>query len=295
MLQFLGKRELPEEEECEFDHGDIDNSTGRVFVAHTSTGTVNILDGKEGKWIESIPDCAGGSGVVFDPITKIVFAASRAEGHILAINPISLNVMNKFVTGKKPNGLAVDGKRGILMTADVGDNVARFHNQKTGEIVVTVKLSGRPRWSTYRKESDEYVINIMDPPGLEFISGKDFKRSRFLKVDQKGPHGLVIEGNIAYVACDDATMLTIDLESAKLVSITKLAGPPDVLWHNKKQNLIYCSIGDPGVVQVFDGQTLEMIQQVETEYGSHTLTFDENMQKLYTFLPESHSIGVYQA
>lgn len=128
----------------------------------------------------------------------------------------------------------------------------------------------------------------MDPPELEFISGKDFKRNRFLKVDQKGPHGLVIEGNIAYVACDDATMVTIDLESTKLVSRAKLAGPPDVLWYNKKQNLVYCSIGDPGVVQVFDGKTLEMVHQVETEYGSHTLTFDENMQKLYTLLPESH-------
>ncbi len=295
MLHFLEKKELPEEEECEFDHGDVDNSTGRVFVAHTSTGTVKIFDGKEGKWTGSIPNCAGGSGVVFDPFTKIVFAASRADGHILAINPVSLGVLNKFGTGKKPNGLAVDGKRGILMTADVGDNIARFHNQKTGEIVATVKLSGRPRWCTYRKESDEYVINIMDPPGVEFIAGKGFTRTRFFNVDQKGPHGLVIEGNTAYVACDDATMVTIDLDSAKLVSRVKLAGSPDVLWYNRKQNLVYCSIGDPGVVQVFNGKTLEVVQQVETEYGSHTLTFDENLQKLYTFLPESHSVGVYRA
>lgn len=295
MLHFLEKKELPEEEECGFDHGDVDNSTGRVFVAHTSTGTVEIFDGKEGKWTGSIPNCAGGSGVVFDPFTKIVFAASRAEGHILAINPVSLSVLNKFGTGKKPNGLAVDGKRGILMTADVGDNVARFHNQKTGEIVATVKLSGRPRWSTYRKESDEYVINIMDPPGVEFIAGRGFTRTRFFAIDQKGPHGLVIEGNTAYVACDDATMVTIDLDSAKLVARAKLAGSPDVLWYNRKQNLVYCSIGDPGVVQVFNGKTLEMVQQVETEYGSHTLTFDENLQKLYTFLPESHSVGVYRA
>jgi DNA-binding beta-propeller fold protein YncE len=294
LLNFKIRKELPEENECEFDHADVDQTSGRVFVAHTSSGTVEVLDGKEDKWIKTIPDCAGGSGVVFDPVTKKIFAASRAEGHILAIDPVSLEAVRKFKTGKKPNGLAVDGAREILMTADVGDNQARFHNQKTGEIIASVHLSGRPRWSTYRKESDEYIVNIMDPPGLEFISAKDFKKTRFFDVDQKGPHGLVIEGKTAFVACDDATLVTIDLKEMKIGQKAKLEGAPDVLWYNRKQDLVYCSIGEPGVVQVFNGKTLEKVQEIRTEYGSHTLTFDEKMQKLYTFLPESHSVGVYK-
>ena len=287
--------ELPAEGEGEFDHADVDQSTGRVFVAHTSSGTVEVLDGKVDQWIKTIPDCPGGSGVVFDPITKKVFAASRSEGHILVIDPVSLKVENKFKTGKKPNGLAVDGEREILMTADVGDNHARFHNQKTGEIIASFKLSGRPRWSTYRQESDEYLVNIMEPFGVEFISAKDFKKTRYFSVDQKGPHGLVIEGNTAFVACDDAVLVSMDLTKMKIAQKAKLKGPPDVLWYNRKQDLVYCSIGEPGVVQVFNGKTLEMVQEIDTEYGSHTLTFDEKLQKLYTFLPESHSVGVYQA
>lgn len=293
MLKFLGKKELPPEKECEFDHGDIDQSSGRVFVAHTSSGTVEVFDGIKNEWIKSIPDCAGSSGVVFDPVTKKIFAASRAEGHILKIDPDKLEVILKFKTGKKPNGLAVDGAREILMTADVRDNTARFHDQSTGEIKAEVKLSGRPRWATYRKESDEYLLNILDPSGIETISGKDFSRTGFIGIDQKGAHGLVINRDTAYIACDDATLVTLDLSSRRVQTKTKLAGPPDVLWYNQRQDLVYCSIGDPGVLQVFDGKTVEMMQQFETEYGSHTLTFDENMQKLYTFLPESASVGIY--
>lgn len=295
MLNFKIRRELPAEEECEFDHADVDQATGRVFVAHTSSGTVEVLDGNECRWIKTIPDCSGGSGVVFDPNTKKVFAASRAEGHILVIDPVSLKVEKKFKTGKKPNGLAVDGERGILMTADVGDNHARFHNQKTGEIIASIELSGRPRWSTYRKESDEYVVNIMEPPGVEFLSAKDFKKSRYLSIDQKGPHGLVIEGNTAFVACDDAVLVSVDLKEMKIIRKAKLKGPPDVLWYNRKQGLVYCSIGEPGVVQVFNGKNLEVVQEVRTESGCHTLTFDEKLQKMYTFLPESHSVGIYEA
>lgn len=187
MLKFLGNKKLPSEKDCEFDHGDVDQSSGRVFVAHTSSGTVEVFDGLKCEWIKSIPDCAGGSGVVFDTETKKVFAASRAEGHILKIDPETLEVLLKFETGKKPNGLAVDGVREILLTADVGDNTARFHDQNTGENIAEVKLSGRPRWATYRKDNDEYLLNIMDPPGIETISGKDFTRTGFFAIDQKGP------------------------------------------------------------------------------------------------------------
>ncbi len=295
MLNFKVGRELPAEKECEFDHADVDQATGRVFVAHTSSGTVEVLDGNEDRWIKTIPDCSGGSGVVFDPNTKKVFAASRTDGHILVIDPVTLKVEKKFKTGKKPNGLAVDSVREILMTADVGDNYARFHSQKTGEIIASLELSGRPRWSTYRKESDEFVVNIMDPPGVEFISAKDFKRTRFFSVDQKGPHGLAIAGNTALVACDDAVLVSIDLMEMKIGPKAKLKGPPDVLWYNRKQDLVYCSIGEPGLVQVYNGKTLEVVQEVKTEYGSHTLTFDEKLQKLYTFLPDSHSVGIYQS
>ena len=295
MLQFLKKIELPPEENCSFDHGDVDQTTGRVYVAHTSSGTVEVFDGQQERWTKKIPDCAGGSGVIFDAINNRIFAASRSAGHILSIEGNSTDVVLKFETGKKPNGLAVDGERGILMTADVGDNYARFHSQNTGEVLASVKLSGRPRWSAYRKASDQYFINIMEPSGVEFISGKNFSRTGFYPIDQMGPHGLVIVGSFAYVASDDATLSKFNIDSKELAGKAALAGPPDVLWHNAKQNLVYCSIGDPGVVQVFDGKTLEIVQEVKTEYDSHTLTFDEKRQKLYTFQPDSHSVGVYQA
>ena len=295
MVKFIEKKALPSENECEFDHGDVDPATGRVFVAHTSDGTVVVFDIDENRWIRSIPDCAGGSGVICDSITGRIFAASRKEGHILSIDPGSLDILNRFSTGSKPNGLAVDGRRGILMTADVGDNHARFHDQKTGELLKSVKLSGRPRWCLYRKETDEYLLNIMEPSGIEFISGKDFSVTGFHEIGQKGPHGLAVNGNFAYVACDNAMLVMVDLRSMKNIAETELAGPPDVLWYNSMLDHLYCSIGEPGTVQVFDGKTLKLIQQETTEFDCHTLTFDEKRQKLYTFLPQSHSIGIYDA
>ena len=39
---------------------------------------------------------------------------------------------------------------------------------------------------------------------------------------------------IAQVACDNAMLVKVDLSSMKNVAEAKLAGPPDVLWYNKK-------------------------------------------------------------
>ena len=295
MLLLQSRKNLPLENGCEFDHGDVDQTSGRAFVAHTSAGTVEVFDGTEGKWLRHIPDCTGASGVIFDHVTGKVFAASRGAGHILTIDPASLAVLNKFETGGKPNGLAADGKRKVLMTADVGDDTARFHDQESGKIIATVKLSGRPRWCAYRAGTDEFLINIKEPSGVELISAASFKCTRFLNINHKGPHGMALNGDIAFVACDSSVLVALDLNSMKILAEAKLAGSPDVLWYNKKLNLVYCSIGVPGVVQSFDGTTLKMNQEVVTESGCHTLAFDEKLQKLYTFLPQSHSIGIYKA
>jgi len=47
-------------------------------------------------------------------------------------------------------------------------------------------------------------------------------------------------------------------------------------------------------VDVIDANTMRLDQEIETEEGAHTLTFDETRQKLYVFLPRSCRVAVYR-
>ena len=66
-LTLLGHVALPSHANGGFDHGDVHAATGRVFVAHTANGTVEVIDGERLGLIQTIPGCPEGSGVLCTP------------------------------------------------------------------------------------------------------------------------------------------------------------------------------------------------------------------------------------
>lgn len=140
-----------------FDHGDVDPATGRVFVAHTAGGTVEIIDGARTSHDGTIPGCPEASGVLCAPRERRVFAAARGAGTVLVIDADSRGVAGEIVVGPKPNGLAWDGRRGRLLVADVQDFRARL------------PICARPRWCARRRCRDDLGGASTTPPATGFL------------------------------------------------------------------------------------------------------------------------------
>jgi len=111
-----------------------------------------------------------------------------------------------------------------------------------------------------------------------------------------GPHGLDLDrrGRRLFCACDEGRLYEVDLESEKVSEQSKLAGTPDVIFYNPDLDHLYVTIGDPGVIQVFDMKSMKEIQTVTTEAGTHTVAFNRKNGKVYAFMPETHRAAVYQ-
>lgn len=97
-----------------FDHGDVDNDTGKVFVAHTANGTLEVIDIEKHAHKATLPNCPEASGILCAQEENLVFAAARGAGKVLVINSKSLAVLYEVAVGPKPNGLAWDFLRNYL-------------------------------------------------------------------------------------------------------------------------------------------------------------------------------------
>src|SRR3954468_7420475 len=115
MLKQIGFVELPAHEAGGFDHGDVDRASGRVFVAHTANGTVEVFDGPAMRHVATIPGCLEASGVLCAQDDGLVFAAARGDGRVLVIDAVTLEVRSVLSAGSKPNGLAWDPARKRLL------------------------------------------------------------------------------------------------------------------------------------------------------------------------------------
>ena len=93
----------------------------RIYVAHTSNDSIDVIDCARDRYIESIPGLMGVAGALVSETRGLVFTSNRGENTVSAFAPGDERNAFKIAVGVKPNGLAFDPTRGILIAANVGD------------------------------------------------------------------------------------------------------------------------------------------------------------------------------
>jgi len=299
MLQLRGSIAIAPHTPSEFDHGDVQLISGRVFVAHTAADTVEVLDGEGLTHVATIPGCPQGSGVLCAQDAALVFAAARGAGKVLVIQASTSKVIRELDVGPRPNGLAWDPDHQQLLVADVQENTARLLDPSRGPesaVLATVRLPGRPRWAAYDPLAQRFLVNIREPACVSVLASQTAAPLGQWPVSVGGPHGMDLAraGGQALVACDGGAVVALDLAGGREVAQAPIAGGPDAIWFNPHRKRLYVAIGEPGVVDVVDTETMVVVQQVETERDAHTTAFDAGRQRLYAFLPSSCRAAVYE-
>ncbi len=295
-LTSVGSIAVPPRSPTSFDHGDVHLASGRIFVAHTAAGSVEVIDGVRQLHMGTVPGCPEASGVLCAQDEKLVFAAARGAGKVLVIDADAQVVQKELATGPRPNGLAWDDRRKLLLAADIEDFSVRLLNPQSGGTVGQAKLPGRPRWCFYDRPGDRFLVNVNEPPCVALLSVDPFRLARCWQVSSPGPHGLDLDvaGRRAFVACDGGQVVALDLRSGHEVESVPITGPPDAIWYNSERRLLYVAIGTPGLVEVIDTTAMVTRGQVVTEIGAHTMAFDRSRQQLAVFLPATCRVALYR-
>lgn len=298
-LRTLKRIPIPPQRAGDFDHGDVDPVTGRVFVAHTSEGTVDVIDGDTLEVIKVIEGCPEGSGVLCAPSRRLVLAAARGAGEVLHIDADTLEVVGTTPVGPKPNGLALDPGRSRVLVADVdaSDQRARLVDLKTKAVVAETELPGRPRWCVFDEAKGAFLVNIREPAAVVSVAGSTGEVESTWAISSAGPHGsdLDKEGRRVFVACDGGELIAVDLRSGRELSSVRISGVPDATWFNPTNQRVYVAVADPGVIDVIDAGALRVLESIPTERGAKTTAIDTRRQRLYVFLPDSCSAAVFDA
>jgi len=240
---------------------------------------VDVIDSHNDKYLRSIPDLPGVAGVLVSNEKDLVFTSNRGEKTVGLFPYGREGKLEKVKVGGFPNGLAFDPSSDTLLAANVSrqDDPAPI----TVSVVETRKkilaadiiVPGRTRWTVFDNKMDRFYVNI----------------------PATGPHGLDIdlENRRLFCACDQGGLFTVDLDSGRVSRVSDLSGPPDVIFYNSRLHHLYVAVGEPGVIDVFDTDTMKLVQTVRTELGAHTIAYKPDANKVYAFMPESHRASVF--
>ena len=100
-----------------FDHAAVHANTGHVYVAHTANSAVDVFDPATCKHLYSIPGLTAVAGALVNDESQLVFTSNRGENTIGVFAPGADPKVTKIAVGLRPNGLAHDSKRGLVLVA----------------------------------------------------------------------------------------------------------------------------------------------------------------------------------
>ncbi len=285
-----------------FDHAAVHSKASRLFVAHTGNDAVDVIDCAEDRYLFSIPNLQGVAGALVSEVRNLVFTSNRGEDTVGVFSIGDEKNMAKVKVGVRPNGLSFDPGRGLLLAANVGNpDVAGSFTLSLVDVaekkmIASVPVASRTRWTIFDPASGCFYVNLADPAQIAVVeSARPTRVARSLSSPSTGPHGLDLDPHTQrlFCACDAGRLFALDVHSGKVLLEAELSGPPDVIFFNAGQKHLYVAIGDPGVIDLFETDSLRRLEVLPTERGAHTLGFEAVRNKIYAFLPESHRAAVY--
>ncbi|HEY3343247.1 MAG TPA: hypothetical protein VGK81_14575, partial [Anaerolineae bacterium] len=232
----------------------------------------------------------------------LVFTSNRGENTVGIFTPGDEASINRVNVGMRPNGLAYHPARNLLLAANAGDPAVpgsftvSLVDVAQQVMTASVPMPGRTRWALFDPLSDCFYVNIMAPAQIVVIdAAKPAQIASVLDIPAAGPHGLDLDAakRRLYCACDGKKLVTLAVDTGRVLDAQDIGGAPDVIFFNAALEHLYVAIGDPGVIEVFDTRSLRRIETVVTEMGAHTLAFDAGRNKVYAFLPLTHRASVY--
>ena len=303
ILEKIGELQLPAHDgPGGFDHAGVHGRRGRLYVAHTANSALDVVDCAAHTYLGSISGLEGVAGALVSEEHDLVFTSNRTENTVGIFSPDQEKALAKVKVGLRPNGLAYDADRRLLLAANVGDpgHPSSFSLSVVDVVaramIADVPVSGRTRWTVFDDESGCFYVNIADPPQIAVIeAAKPGLVARTFAVPAAGPHGLDLDAATRrlFCACDGKTLAVLDSRSGAVLTRTDLAGIPDVIFFNRERKHLYVAIGDPGLIEVFETNQMRRLETVRTESGTHTLGFDPSRNTVYAFLPNTHRALIY--
>jgi DNA-binding beta-propeller fold protein YncE len=290
------------------DHLAVDAKRGRLFVANTVNGSLDVVDLKAGKLLKQVPGQGRIRGIAYSPEADRVFVGNGTGGVCNAFDGESYDLIKSIPLGVDADNVRYNPRthRIYVVHADTELSVIDAKDYTLRSPVALPKSlgafqleSGRPRMYVNAKADGEVVVIDTD---------KDEVIGRF-PVAPSGVNAAVAidePNRRLFVGCrQNPSLVVMDSDSGRIVAAVPIPGDVDDLGFDARRKRVYASCGDGSiaVVRQVDSDRYEALGTVPTVKGARTSILNPEDGRLYLAVPrraerpEQHNpeVWVYRA
>jgi DNA-binding beta-propeller fold protein YncE len=267
-----------------FDYTSYDPSSGRLWIAHMDADQLLAFDVAHREIVETI-SAPGVHGVIAVPQLERVYASATNAREVLTINARSGAVLARAPAGQYPDGLVFDPAERHLFVSDESGGVETVLSA-SGHALATIRLGGEAGNVQYDAASRRVLADVQSLNEIAVISPGSNQVVRRVHVPHCfDDHSLLVDSphRVAFVACDqNATLLTLNLDTLKFTGAFKVGNEPDVLALDPGLRRLYVS-AESGVVSVFAevGHSARPLGTAFLATEAHTVAVDPSTHLVY--------------
>lgn len=281
-----------------WDYLNVDESTGRIFVSHSSV--VQVIDEKDGKLLGTIPDTRGVHGIAIASDHNKAFISNGRDSSVTIIDLKTLAKITKIpVTGQNPDAILYDPFSQKVFVYNGRSANATVIDAKTNKVVSTIKLDGKPENSVTDNKGKVYV-NIEDKSEITVInSTTDKVEQNWSIAPGEEASGLALdnENHRLFAVCSNKLMVVIDALSGKVITTLPIGDGSDGAAYDPGLKRAYSSNGEGTltIVQEISPDKFSVMATVTTLPGARTITLNKKTHHIFMstaeYIPAGASVG----
>ncbi len=288
------------------DHLAVDARRGRLFVANTINGTLDIVDLKAGRLLRQVPGQGRIQGIDYSPEADRIFVGNGEGGVCNAFDANDCRLIRSVRLGDDADNVRYNHRtRRIyvvhadreLAVIDAVDFTVRSPIALPKDLGALRLEAGRPRMYVNAKQGQVVVIDTY----------KDEVIDRFPVAPARGNAALALDDphRRLFIGCRERPSLVVmDSDTGKVVARVPIPGDVDDLSFDARRRRIYASCGEGAiaVIELLDPDRYRSLATIPTAPRARTSTFDPGSGRLYLAVPrradrpdqESPEVWVYE-
>ena len=263
-----------------------------LFVAGTSTGSlfkVKIDAGEQGtgKAVMELTGANGVHGVAVVPSRSIAFFTKGGDNTVGVLDAATFRLIGSIPVADDPDAILYAERANLVYVANGDSKVATLIDPDKRATVGVVQLGGKPEFPAIDPQDGLLYQNLKDTDSL--VALDLVTRSvvgRWPLEPCEGPSGMAIDSahrRLFSVCSGNAMLVVFDLAGHRLIAAIPVGDRPDSVALDPLLGRIYTAGvgGKLTVIQQNDPDSYQVLENISTHYGAHTLTVDPETHKVY--------------
>ena len=267
-----------------WDYLNADESTGRIFVSHSTV--VQVIDEKDGRLLGTIPDTKGVHGIAIAPDLNKAFISNGRDSSVTVVDLKSLAFITKVqITGQNPDAILYDPFSQKVFVYNGRTANATVIDGKSDKVIATIRLSGKPENSVTDNKGKVYV-NIEDKNEIAVINSTTDKVEQTWSItpgEEASGMALDNENHRLFTVCSNKLMVVLDALSGKIITTLPIGDGCDGAAFDPALKRAYSSNGEGTmtVVQEINPDQFKVLENVPTLRGARTITINKKTHHIF--------------